>query len=86
MFRTLCCKLSAIVHEARVLLSLVDKSGQSELRVRSPADVPLLLLCAFELLTAETIKDKPFRTPVQRARTLQTILDTLEQVRYPVVQ
>ncbi|KAL4236831.1 hypothetical protein ACF0H5_005218 [Mactra antiquata] len=69
----------SIVQEAKVLSSLIQECGHKNVRVREVADVPLLLVSTFSLLTTERIEERSFQTPRQCAKILQKILDTLEQ-------
>ena len=73
----------AIIAQANRLLPHVRMKGHPGYTVDRIEDIPWLFVLVFELLTADPIPDqlKPFVTFLNRAQTIQRIIDTLQKVR-----
>ena len=71
-----------LLDHASTFLVYVKLDSKQRNRLTRLDEIPRLLVQLFELLMTETIDEdqKPFSTLQERAMTLQTIIDTLEQV------
>ena len=71
-----------LLDHASTFLVYVKVDSKQRKRLTRLDEIPKLLVQLFELLMTETIDEdqKPFTTLQERAMTLQTIIDTLEQV------